>query len=112
MRLDIHAVSLASAFNFTNNLNALNRDHSLTDYIIDLVFKSIKLWNFLRQNDMVVTGGEALTWNLNIGTSPNTVWYQGDQDLPIAGMNANIYTAALDWKWLDDALTEIGRAHV
>ena len=105
MKLDLHAVSFASAFNFTNNLNALNRDHSLTDYIIDLVFKSIKLWNFLRMNDMVVTGGEALTWNLNIGQSPNTVWYQGDQDLPIASMNANIYTAALDWKWLDDALT-------
>lgn len=104
MRLDIHVVSQAAAFNFTNTLNALNRDHTITDYIIDLVFKSIKLWNYLRLQDRVVKGGEALTWNLNVGVSPNTVWYQGDQELPIASMNSNIMTAALDWKFLDDAL--------
>lgn len=100
------APSFASTYNFTNTLNSLNRDHSLTDYVIDLVFQSMKGLDFLRQKEMVeeVKGGTAITWTVNVGKSPNTVWYAGDQDLPIAGMNSNIYTAALDWKFLDDAL--------
>lgn len=100
------APTFAPAYNFTNTLNSLNRDHSLTDYIIDLVFQSMKGLNLLRQREMVqeVQGGLAATWPVNVGTSPNTVWYAGDQDLPIASMNSNIYTAALDWKFLDDAL--------
>ena len=30
------APGFAAGFNFTNTLNSMNRDHSLTDYIIDL----------------------------------------------------------------------------
>lgn len=99
--------SFASGYNFTNTLNSLNRDHSLTDFVIDLVFQSMKGLNFLRQREMVdeVDGGLAATWTVNVGKSPNTVWYAGDQDLPIGSLNNNIYTAALDWKFLDDALT-------
>ncbi len=99
--------SFAAGLNFTNTLNSLNRDHSLTDYIIDLVFQSMKGLNFLRQREMVqeVKGGTALTWTVNVGKSPNTVWYAGDQNLPVGSMNNNVYTAALDFKWLDDALT-------
>lgn len=98
--------SFASAYNFTNALNALNRDHSLTDYVIDTFFDSQKALNFMRQREMVevIKGGLAATWNVNVAGSPNTQWYQGDQDLPIASMNNNIYGAALDWKFLDDAL--------
>lgn len=101
------APTFAGTYNFTNTLNSLNRDHSLTDYVIDLVFQSMKGLNFLRQKEMVeeIEGGVAATWTINVGKSPNTVWYAGDQDLPIASMNSNIYTAALDWKFLDDALT-------
>lgn len=101
------APSFAGGLAFTNTLNSLNRDHSLTDYIIDLAFQSMKGLNFLRQKEMtdVVDGGTALTWTVNVGKSPNTTWYAGDQNLPIASMNNNVYTAALDYKWLDDALT-------
>lgn len=101
------APSFASSYNFANTLNSLNRDHSLTDYVIDLAFQSMKGLNFLRQREVVteIKGGLAATWPVNVGKSPNTVWYAGDQDLPIASMNNNIYTAALDWKFLDDALT-------
>ncbi len=98
--------SFATTYNFTNTLNSLNRDHSLTDYVIDLVFQSMKGLNLLRQREMVeeIEGGLAATWTVNVGKSPNTVWYAGDQDLPIASLNNNVYTAALDWKFLDDAL--------
>lgn len=101
------APGFAQGYNFTNTLNSMNRDHSLTDYIIDLVFESMKGLDFMRQREMVeeVPGGLAATWMVNVGKSPNTVWYAGDQDLPIASLNNNIYTAALDWKFLDDALT-------
>jgi len=101
------APGFAQSYNFTNTLNSMNRDHSLTDYIIDLVFESMKGLDFMRQREMVeeVPGGLAATWMVNVGKSPNTVWYAGDQDLPIASLNNNIYTAALDWKFLDDALT-------
>ncbi len=101
------APGFAAAFNFTNTLNSMNRDHSLTDYVIDLVFQSMKGLDFLRQREMVeeVSGGLAATWMVNVGKSPNTVWYAGDQDLPIGSLNNNVYTAALDWKFLDDALT-------
>lgn len=101
------APSFASAYNFTNTLNSLNRDHSLTDFIIDVAFQSMKGLNFLRQKEMVdeIAGGLAATWTINVGKSPNTVWYAGDQDLPIGSLNNNVYTAALDWKFLDDALT-------
>lgn len=101
------APSFAGGLAFTNTLNSLNRDHSLTDFIIDLAFQSMKGLNFLRQKEMTdtVDGGTALTWTVNVGKSPNTVWYAGDQNLPIASMNNNVYTAALDYKWLDDALT-------
>jgi len=100
------APSFASGYQFTNTLNSLNRDHSLTDFVIDLVFQSMKGLDFLRQREMVdeVDGGLAATWTVNIGKSPNTVWYAGDQDLPIGSLNNNVYTAALDWKFLDDAL--------
>lgn len=100
------APSFASGVNFTNTLSSLNRDHSLTDFIIDLVFQSMKGLNFLRQQEMVetISGGNAATWTVNVGKSPNTVWYAGDQDLPIGSLNNNVYTAALDWKFLDDAL--------
>ena len=101
------STGFAAGYNFTNTLNSMNRDHSLTDYIIDLVFESMKGLDFMRQREMVeeVSGGLAATWMVNVGKSPNTVWYQGDQDLPIASLNNNVYTAALDWKFLDDALT-------
>jgi hypothetical protein len=100
------SVSFANTYQFTNTLNSLNRDHSLTDYIIDLVFQSMKGLNFLRQREMTdeIEGGLAASWTVNVGKSPNTVWYAGDQDLPIASLNNNVYTAALDWKFLDDAL--------
>lgn len=101
------STGFAAGYNFTNTLNSMNRDHSLTDFIIDLVFESMKGLDFMRQREMVeeVSGGLAATWMVNVGKSPNTVWYQGDQDLPIASLNNNVYTAALDWKFLDDALT-------
>jgi len=100
------APSFSAAYNFTNTLNSLNRDHSLTDYVIDLVFQSMKGLDFLRQKEMVdeISGGLAATWTVNVGKSPNTVWYAGDQNLPIASLTNNVYTAALDWKFLDDAL--------
>ena len=101
------AVNFSNSYAFTNTLNSLNRDHSLTDYIIDLVFQSMKGLNFLRQREMTeeVEGGLAATWTVNVGKSPNTAWYAGDQTLPIGSLNNNVYTAALDWKFLDDALT-------
>lgn len=97
---------LASSYNFTNTLNSLNRDHALADYVIDLFFQSMKALNYLRQKGQYddVTGGTALTWPVNTQASPNTVWYIGDQNLPITSMASNIWTAALDWKFLDDAL--------
>ena len=100
------APTFAQTYQFTNTLNSLNRDHSLTDFVIDLVFQSMKGLNFLRQREMVdeVDGGLAASWTVNVGKSPNTVWYAGDQDLPIGSLNNNVYTAALDWKFLDDAL--------
>ena len=89
------STGFAAGYNFTNTLNSMNRDHSLTDYIIDLVFESMKGLDFMRQREMVeeVSGGLAGTWMVNVGKSPNTVWYQGDQDLPIASLNNNVYTA-------------------
>jgi hypothetical protein len=62
--------------------------------------------NYLRQkgNLVEIQGGSALTWTVNTSSSPNTQWYTGDQALPIASLNNNLYTAAVDWKFLDDAL--------
>jgi hypothetical protein len=49
-------------------------------------------------------GGAALTWINNFGKSPNTVAFDGDDNLPISSLNSNLQRAALPWRGYSDAL--------
>jgi hypothetical protein len=98
--------NLSAAYNFSNPLQALTREAVISEVIVDHVFKSIKLLQFLMQKGLVddKRGGAALTWNNNFGSSPNTVTYDGDDPLPIESLSNNIYRAGLGWKSYADAL--------
>jgi hypothetical protein len=102
--------SFAGYFNFTNTLQSLTKDRVLTQEVIDTVIGAMKGFQYLRQKGLLeqVRGGLACRWQLNVSLSPNTVTFDGDDNLPIASMNSNIITAALDWKKYTDALVVVG----
>jgi hypothetical protein len=91
---------------YLNAFQSLTREEIITRKVIDTVFKSNKAWQWLRQKGMYddVKGGAALTWPINVGKSPNTTTFDGDDTLPIASMNSNILRASLPWKRYTDAL--------
>lgn len=102
--------SYASGYNWLNTLQSITREGFVTEKVIDTVFKSNKFFQYLRQKGKVddVHGSLALTWNVNTGTSPNTIAFDGDTPLPINSMNTNIIRASLDWKKYADALVLLG----
>jgi hypothetical protein len=96
----------AQSFAFTTTLQSLTKDRVVTDYVVETFFDSAKVWQYLRSKGMyeVGEGGLALTWPVNTTSSPNTMAFVGDQNLPIASMDNNIIRAALDPKYYADAL--------
>lgn len=98
--------NIASQYNYLNAFQSLTREEIITAKVIDTVFKSNKAFQWLRQKGMYddVKGGAALTWPINVGKSPNTTTFDGDDLLPIASMNSNILRASLPWKRYTDAL--------
>ena len=97
---------LSRSYLYGNPLQALTREAVVSDVIFDQVFKSNKFTQYMLQKGMVddKRGGAALTWINNFGKSPNTVAFDGDDNLPIASMNANLQRAALPWRAYSDAL--------
>lgn len=97
---------VAGQYLFSNPLQALTREAVISDVIIDHVGNSIKLLQWARQKGIVddKRGGAALTWNNNFAFSPNTVTYDGADDLPINSMNNNLQRAGVNWKGYADAL--------
>lgn len=98
--------NLASIYNYLNTLQAMTREGIVTSKVIDVQFTAMKAWQYLRMKGMYddVKGSLALTWMVNQSKSPNTTTFDGDDNLPIASMNANIYRASLPWKRYTDAL--------
>jgi hypothetical protein len=98
--------NISAQYTYLNAFQSLTREEVITNKVIDTVFKSNKAWQWLRQKGMYddVKGGAALTWPINVGKSPNTTTFDGDDTLPIASMNSNILRAALPWKRYTDAL--------
>jgi hypothetical protein len=99
-------MGLATQYQFFNVLQALTREGILSANVIDTVFRDAKIFAWLRQKDQVVmmNGGAAIIWNINVGRSPNTKAFWGVQPLPINAMNTNIIRAALNWHAYADAL--------
>jgi hypothetical protein len=99
-------MGLATQYQFFNVLQALTREGTLSANVIDTVFKDAKFFAWLRQKDQVVmmNGGAAIIWTINVGRSPNTKAFWGVQPLPINAMNTNIIRAALNWHAYADAL--------
>lgn len=98
--------NLAAIYNYLNTFQSLTREQIITKKVIDTFFKSNKAWNYIRTKGLYddVRGGAALTWVINIGSSPNTTTFDGDDTLPIASMNGNILRPSLAWKRYTDAL--------
>jgi hypothetical protein len=96
----------SSQYVYLDAFQALTREGFVTKKVIDTVFKAKKFYQYLRMRSMVddVKGTAALTWPINIGTSPNTTTFDGDDDLPIATLNGNIVRPSLGWKRYTDAL--------
>ena len=105
---------LSPLYTYVNTLQSLTREGIVTRKVIDTVFKSNKGWQYMRTKGMYddVRGGIALTWPVNVGSSPNTQTFDGDDPLEIASMSGNIWRAGVGWKRYTDALavpvTEIG----
>ena len=102
----------ASNFNWTNTLQSITKDRVISEYTVETKFKSQKFLSFMRQKGQLqqLTGGTGLAfgWNVNVGSSPNTIAFDGDDTLPINSMNANIIRAELDVKKYSDALVVLG----
>ena len=99
--------NLAAIYNYLNTFQSLTREQIITRKVIDTVFRSNKSFQYLRTKGMYddVRGGAALTWMINVGTSPNTTTFDGDDTLPIASMNGNVLRASVPWKRYTDALS-------
>jgi hypothetical protein len=97
---------ISSQYIYLNAFQSLTREGFVTRKIIDTVFKAKKFYQYLRTRGMVddVKGTAALTWPINIGQSPNTTTFDGDDNLPISTMNGNIVRPALGWRRYTDAL--------
>jgi hypothetical protein len=98
--------NLSPTYAYTNALQAFTREALVSDVIVDQVFTAAKLLQYLMDGKMLdrVRGGAALTWNTNVGRSPNTIAFDGDDPLPINSMSANIQRAGVGWKNYSDAL--------
>lgn len=91
---------------YLNAFQALTREGFVTKKVIDTLFKAKKFYQYMKMRGMVddVKGTAGLTWPINIGSSPNTRTFDGDDNLPIATMNGNIVRPALGWRRYTDAL--------
>lgn len=96
----------SSQYVYLNAFQTLTREGFVTKKVIDTVFKAKKFFQYARSRSIIddVRGTAGLTWPINIGTSPNTTTFDGDDDLPIATLNGNIVRPALGWKRYTDAL--------
>src|SRR5277367_5867440 len=97
----------SSSYQFSNPLQVMTREAVISDVIFDRNFtKAGKFMQYMLQKGMVddKKGGAALTWQNNFGSSPNTVAFDGDDNLPIASMTNNLQRAALPWRAYADAL--------
>jgi hypothetical protein len=98
---------LSSFYSYQQALQVLTREGFITKSVIDTYFKAKKFAQYLRQRDRVVEekGSLALTWPINVGSSPNTTTFDGDDDLPIASLQGNLYRPSLKWARYTDALS-------
>lgn len=98
---------LSSNYTYLNNLQALTREGFVTTNVVDTYFKAKKVAQYLRQRERVVDkiGSLALTWPINVASSPNTQTFDGDDDLSIQSFEGNILRPAVKWGRYTDALS-------
>jgi len=94
-------------YSYQKDIQTLTREGFITKNVIDTFFKAKKFAQYARQRERVVEqeGSLALTWPINVGSSPNTTTFDGDDDLPISSMDGNLLRASLKWARYTDALS-------
>jgi hypothetical protein len=99
-----------NSYNFSNAVQLLTRNNVISNVVVDQVFQSIRLCQWMMGKGRVVDipGGTALTWLNNVGVSPNTVTYDGADPLPILSMDGNLLNANLPWANYADAFVIAG----
>jgi hypothetical protein len=97
---------LSASYAYTNVLQAVTREAVLGDIVYDQLFQGNKFFMYLLQRDMVryVKGGTAITWVNNFGRSPNSIAFDGADNLPVNSLNGNLVRASLPWRGYADAL--------
>jgi hypothetical protein len=97
---------LSASYAYTNVLQAVTREAVLGDIVYDQLFQGNKFFMFLLQRDMVryIKGGAAITWVNNFGRSPNSIAFDGADNLPINSLAGNLVRASLPWRGYADAL--------
>jgi hypothetical protein len=100
-------MDLSNFYVIQENLRTMTREGFVTKNIIDTQFTAKKFMQWCRQSDIVddKKGSLALTWPINVGRSPNTTTFDGDDDLPISSLSGNLYRASLGWRQYTDALS-------
>ncbi len=97
---------LSASYSYTNVLQAVTREAVLGDIVYDQLFQGNKFFMYLLQRDMVryVKGGAAITWVNNFGRSPNSIAFDGADNLPINSLAGNLVRGSLPWRGYADAL--------
>jgi hypothetical protein len=97
---------LSASYAYTNVLQAVTREAVLGDVVYDQLFQGDKFFMYLLQKDMVryIKGGAAITWVNNFGRSPNSIAFDGADNLPINSLAGNLIRASLPWRGYADAL--------
>jgi len=97
---------LSRSYAYTNVLQATTREGIVSDAVFDQVFQGNKFMMYLLQRDMVryTKGGAAITWVNNFGQSPNSIAFDGADDLPVNALAGNLIRASLPWRGYADAL--------
>ena len=97
---------VSASYAYTNVLQATTREAVLGDVVFDQFFQGDKFMMYLLQNDMVryIKGGAAITWVNNFSKSPNSIAFEGADNLPINSLAGNLIRASLPWRGYADAL--------
>lgn len=97
---------LSAGYAYNNVLQAVTREAVLGDIVFDQLFQGNKFFMYLLQKDMVryIKGGAAITWVNNFGRSPNSIAFDGADNLPVNSLAGNLIRASLPWRGYADAL--------
>jgi hypothetical protein len=83
---------VSASYAYNNVLQATTREAVLGDVVFDQFFQGDKFMMYLLQNDMVryIKGGAAITWVNNFSKSPNSIAFEGADNLPINSLAGTV----------------------